>query len=143
MINQKTNQMEFAKIPMAPSYEVSKLGMVRNAKTKKIVAGKGSVRLWNGKENVSFKVAELIQNAFGTTTSASKPVATPKASTKKEPSPKGPKKARDGSVAAKIREMHKAGKSQDEIEKALGITKGHYVGDVIWRMKNPGGKKGA
>ncbi len=80
------------------------------------------------------------------TASAKKPVKA-KPVTKKSPAPKKVKgdtvaKVPSGeNMAAKIKELHGKGKSVAEIKEITGMTTGHYVKDVVWRILNPKGKK--
>lgn len=70
---------------------------------------------------------------------AAKKTSKPAASAKKA---KAPRKTNGESVSARIREMHEKGKTVSQIKESLGkigdkdYTKGHYVNDIVWRIKN-------
>ena len=130
---------KFQTIPGFSKYETNGV-FIRNAHTKNTIThrngGHHQLKNDDGK-NLDMTVEKAMALIKG-----KQPAPKPE---KKKPTLTGNgrihKPANKKNVSEQIRDMYAKGLDAKTIKEKLGLTKGHYVNDIIWKVNNPGGKK--
>lgn len=137
--NKKTIMTKFVVVPGFSKYEINQNGQLKSVKTQKLMNfKKGTKKFQMNDDKGNYRThtpEEIIKLTFYKP--LKKTVAKVAATKSKVKGEKVAPVKRTENRAAIIKEMHTAGKTKVEIKIALGITSGHYVDDVIWRINNP------